>query len=310
MNKIFRLVRWHNLLIMILIMVLVRYFLIALPLDTAHVELPQSSFHFALLVIAMVLIVAAGYVINDYFDMDVDGFNKPERQLAGKIIPADSIKRLYWILNLSGLVIAFVLSYLIQSYRLALIMIMISGLLYFYSSRYKRMVLVGNLVIAFVAAAGIIIVWFFELTALLDDQYAFVDATRAMPVITGFVFAYALFAFLSTFIREFIKDIEDHAGDERCGCRTFAVVYGVTVSRNLALGLSVVLVSMIGFWQYILYYRDMHHAMYFLFICDLIGLAIVFRLYTASIKAHYNQASVLLKALMMSGTLSIPLLYL
>jgi 4-hydroxybenzoate polyprenyltransferase len=309
MRNIFRLIRWPNLLIMILIMVLVRYFLIAIPLGHAGVELPQSNIHFMLLVLAMVLLAAAGYVINDYFDMDVDGFNKPDRQIAGKLISAESVKRMYWVLNATGIAVAFFLSYSTQSIRLALILVMVAGLLYFYSSRYKRMVLVGNLVVSFVAATGVFVVWFFELTALMDDQYAFVDATRAMPIITGFVFAYALFGFLSTFIREVVKDIEDHAGDERCGCRTFAVVYGTNLSRNLAIGLMIMLISMIGFWQYILYYRNLHLAMQMLLLSDALGVIIVIRLYFASTVKHFQQASVMIKILMLSGIITIPFLY-
>jgi 4-hydroxybenzoate polyprenyltransferase len=309
MRNILQLIRWPNLLIVIIIMVLVRYFLIAIPLSHADVELPQSTLHFALLVLSMVLLVAAGYMINDFFDMDVDGFNKPERQIAGKLIPADSIKKIYWILNATGLGVAFYLSYSTQSLRLALIFVMVAGLLYFYSSRYKRMVLVGNLVVSFIAATGVFVVWFFELTALIDNQYAFVDATRAMPIITGFVFAYALFGFLSTLTREVVKDIEDQAGDERCGCHSFAVVYGTGLTRNLAIGLMVMLVSMIGFWQYILFYRNLHTAMYLLFISDALGVTIILRLYLASVTKHYRQASVLIKVLMISGILSIPFLY-
>lgn len=304
-----KLIRWPNLLMMILIMVLVRYFLIAIPLTQAGVGLVNPPYLFGLLILSMVLLAAAGYVINDYFDQDVDEFNKPHKQIVGKHLKAESAKRYYWQLNIVGLLAGFYVSYAVMSIRLALIFIMIAGLLWFYSSRYKRMVLVGNIVVAFVAATGIFVVWFFELNTLMNHAPLFIDASRLMPTITGLVFAYALFAFMSSFVRELIKDLEDLRGDQRCGCRTFPVVYGSSVAKNLALGMTIILVSMIGFWQYILYYRDMHTAMGLLFISDAIGLVVIFRLYTAESKSHFRQASALVKFLMLSGILSIPFLY-
>lgn len=304
-----KLIRWPNLLMMILIMVLVRYFLIAIPLTQAGVGLVNSPWLFGLLMLSVVLLAAAGYVINDYFDQDVDEFNKPHKQIVGKHIPAESAKRFYWQLTITGMLAGFYVSYAVSSLRLALIFIMLAGLLWFYSSRYKRMVLVGNIVVAFVAATGVFVVWFFELNTLINQAQLFIDASRLMPTITGLVFAYALFASISSILRELIKDIEDQQGDQRCGCRTFPVVYGISVAKNLALGLAVILLSMIGFWQYILYFREMHTAMGVLFVSDAIGLIVIARLFTATSKTHFRQAATFVKLLMLTGILSIPFLF-
>ncbi len=299
-----------NLMIIVLFMVLVRYYLIAIPLGYAGVDLPQSAFHFALLTLVMVLLSAAGYIINDYFDMDVDGFNKADRQIAGKIIPAESVRRFYWIINLTALLIGFYLSLAVESLQLALIFVMISGMLWFYSARYKRMLLLGNVIIALGAAMGVVIVWFFELKGLMAQPTDFAEAMRAMPFMAAMVFAYALFALISTFIRELVKDLEDIKGDERCGCRTLPVVYGSTVSRNLALAVTIILIAMIAFWQYVLFQRQVMGPFWALFGADLIGLLVILRLYTAEDRKHFRQVSVLLKILMLLGILSIPFIYL
>jgi 4-hydroxybenzoate polyprenyltransferase len=310
MKPYLRLIRWPNLMIIVLFMVLVRYYLIAIPLGYAGVELPQSAFHFALLTLVMVLLSAAGYIINDYFDMDVDGFNKTDRHIAGKLIPADSVKRFYWIINLTALFIGFYLGLALESLQLALIFVMISGMLWFYSARYKRMVLLGNVVIALGAALGVIIVWFFELKGLMARPNDFAEATRAMPFMAAMVFAYALFAMISTLIRELVKDLEDKPGDERCGCRTLPVVYGSLISRNLALAVTSILIVMIAFWQFVLFERQLMGAFWVLFGADLLGLLIIARLYSAKDRNHFRQVSTLLKLLMLSGILSIPFIYL
>jgi 4-hydroxybenzoate polyprenyltransferase len=310
MNPYLRLIRWPNLMIIVLFMVLVRYYLIAIPLGYAGVDLPQSAFHFALLILVMVLLSAAGYIINDYFDMDVDGFNKADHQIAGKIIPADSVRRFYWIINLTALLIGFYLSLALESLQLALIFVMISGMLWFYSARYKRMLLLGNVVIALGAALGVVIVWFFELKGLIAQPNDFAEAMRAMPFMAAMVFAYALFAMISTFIRELVKDLEDMKGDERCGCRTLPVVYGSTASRNLALAVSIILIALIAFWQYVLFQRQVMGPFWALFGADLLGILVILRLYAAEERKHYRQASVLLKVLMLLGILSIPFIYL
>lgn len=304
-----KLIRWPNLLMMILIMVLVRYFLIGIPLTQAGVGLVNPPYLFGLFMLALVLLAAAGYVINDYFDQDVDEFNSPHKQIVGKHLPPESAKRFYWQLTIAGLLAGFYVSYAVTSLRLALIFIMVAGLFWFYSSRYKRMVLVGNIVVAFAAASGVFVVWFFELITLIHQAQLFIGASRLVPTITGLVLAYALFACISSFVRELIKDIEDLQGDQRCGCRTFPVVYGISVAKNLALGLAAILVSMIGFWQYILYYRDMHIAMGVLFVSDAIGLIVIFRLFTAASKTHFRQTATLVKLLMLTGILSMPLLF-
>jgi 4-hydroxybenzoate polyprenyltransferase len=237
--------------------------------------------------------------------MDIDSVNHSEKMIIGRSIKLSAAKLLYWILNLAALGIMIFLSITMANWQLLIIMVMLAGLLWFYSERYKRQILVGNLVVAFVASAGITIVWLFEFFNLQKDTSVFVEATRAMPLMSGLVFAYVLFAFLSTIVREVVKDIEDMEGDQRFGCRTFPIVYGEVPSRNLAAGLLIILIIMIGFWQYILFLKDMKSAFSVLFIALGIGIAALIRLAFSDKKEHYTTVSALLKLLMLAGILSI-----
>lgn len=300
-----KLIRWPNLLIMAITMFLVRFYLIKPPLEMVDIALASDILSFTLLVLAMLLMSAGGYVINDIFDMDIDSVNHSEKMIIGRSIKLSAAKLLYWILNLAALGIMIFLSITMANWQLLIIMVMLAGLLWFYSERYKRQILVGNLVVAFVASAGITIVWLFEFFNLQKDTSVFVEATRAMPLMSGLVFAYVLFAFLSTIVREVVKDIEDMEGDQRFGCRTFPIVYGEVPSRNLAAGLLIILIIMIGFWQYILFLKDMKSAFSVLFIALGIGIAALIRLAFSDKKEHYTTVSALLKLLMLAGILSI-----
>jgi 4-hydroxybenzoate polyprenyltransferase len=305
MTAYLKLIRWPNLLIMAVTMFLVRFYLVMPPLEMVDVALVSDILSFSLLVLAMLLMSAGGYVINDIFDMDIDSVNRADEMIIGKRIKLTTAKLLYWILNLVALGIMIFLSISMSNWQLLIIMLMLAGLLWFYSERYKRQILVGNLVVAFVASAGITIVWLFEFFNLQKDAAVFVEASRAMPLMSGLVFAYVLFAFLSTIVREVVKDIEDMEGDRRFGCRTFPVVYGEVPARNLAAGLLIILIIMIGFWQYILFLKDMKAAFSVLFIALGIGLAALIRLAFADKTEHYATTSALLKLLMLAGILSI-----
>ncbi|MDP3462697.1 MAG: geranylgeranylglycerol-phosphate geranylgeranyltransferase [Bacteroidales bacterium] len=305
MNAYLKLIRWPNLLIMAVAMFLVRYYLVRGPLLLVGTDLASTLVDFVLLVVAMLFISAAGYVINDVFDMDIDSLNKQEKQIVGRLIPVQTAKRLYWLLSAAGMLIMVYLGYRLNSWQLTLIVLMLTGLLWFYSERYKRQILVGNLVVAFIASAGITVVWLFEFFSLVRESDGFIVASAAMPLMSGLVFAYALFAFLSTLTREMVKDIEDMSGDARFGCRTFPVVYGQITARNLSAATLIILIIMIGFWQYILYFREMTQAMMVLFLALGIGIFALIRLALANKPEHYGFVSSLLKLLMLAGLLSV-----
>ena len=90
MINILRLVRYKNLLIVILTQYLIRYCIIKPMLEVNNMDLQFSNFNFLLLVIATVLITAGGYVINDYFDTKTDRVNRPDNMVIGTKINEDN----------------------------------------------------------------------------------------------------------------------------------------------------------------------------------------------------------------------------
>ena len=136
--KYLQLIRYKNLLFIVLIQVLMHQ-LILIPIlqkygfDTA--EFPSLLY---LLIISTILIAAGGYVLNDYFDVKIDAINHPEKLIVGKLIPKEKAMQIYQVLTILGLLVGLLLSYLNQSLTLALIYIEVTGLLWCYSGSYKR----------------------------------------------------------------------------------------------------------------------------------------------------------------------------
>ncbi len=151
-RTIFRLIRWSNLLFIIIIMLLMEK-MVAEPLMLRAqfgVQLPWWAF--CLLVLAVVLIAAGGYVINDYFDVRIDAINRPEKQIVTRTVSKQSAMLMHQIFTVLGVVCGLEVAWICHSWSLCLIFIFVPGLLWFYSSSYKRQFLVGNLIVAFSTA--------------------------------------------------------------------------------------------------------------------------------------------------------------
>jgi len=128
---------------------------------------------------------------------------------------------------------------------------------------------------------------------------------HSLSMIYKFAILYAAFAFIISLIREVVKDIEDMEGDARYGCRTMPVVWGVNVSKVfIATWLIVLIASLIVIQFYVLQYRWWVSVLYcFLFIVVPL-LQVLRKLYAATVIADYYQLSKLIKAVMLTGILS------
>ncbi len=296
-----RLIRWPNLLIMAFTMILVRHKLILPQLREAGIEMETSSNTFIFLVISVLLIAAGGFVINDIMDLNADKINKPKKQFVGKGISIFLAQNLYWTLTGAAILCGIYAGYMIQNWRISFVIAIMAGLMWFYSKRYKKMLLLGNIVVAFASAMALLIVWLAEFFALQSDAFTFTNASPMFPMITGMVMAYTFFAFLSSIVREMVKDTEDMEGDAQFGAKTFPIVYGEANAKNTAIGLTAILLLMIGFWQFILFHQGYNNAFLSMFVAASFCIIAIIRLATATKLKHYGQTSMLIKLLMVSG---------
>jgi 4-hydroxybenzoate polyprenyltransferase len=116
--------------------------------------------------------------------------------------------------------------------QLALIHAVISGLLWFYSTGYKKQFLIGNIIVSLLTAMTLVIVLVYERNLFQPQEAAGMQAARTIFIITFFYF---LFAFLISMYRELVKDMEDREGDAQFDCRTIAVVWGNQRTKLAAL---------------------------------------------------------------------------
>lgn len=301
-----RLVRWPNLLVVAITQYLLRYCII-IPLLEAHELQPAlSNFSFAMLVLATLCVTAAGYAINDYFDIRTDRINKPHKIILGRKLSRRKAILLHSALNATGLLLGIMLAWHVKHLMLALIFLVVPILLWMYAVRYKRKFLIGNFIVALLAAFVSAIVWVFDFHALSPDHQMLAQSTE----ITQYVQIYALFAFLATLVRELIKDIEDIKGDAKTGCRTIPISAGVSASKKLIIFLIITLIIFVAYFQLQISKRDFDLLFVYLLVAVQIPLIMLInKVIYAKEKMDYHIMSRLAKTIMISGVISMFLLF-
>jgi len=313
MKEFLRLIRWQNLIIVILTMVMMRYFVIGPLLSRIEVTLIGGSegmvpmalqfpwYDFIVLVAATVFITAGGYVINDYFDIKTDLINRG-KVIVGTRIPRRQAMMWHNIFNILGVAAGFYISWKSGYIWMGLLFLLVSGLLYFYSASYKRQFLIGNLIVSALTAMVPLLVILYEWPALY--RFYSVNTTGLPPL--GFLFywvgGFALFAFITTMTREIIKDIEDFEGDKAYGRNTVPVVIGILASRIVAVILIIITLSLLSLvWHFFI-----NDTITLIYLSIVIALPLLFVIYLIAIgrdKKQIHTASNLMKLIMLAGIL-------
>ena len=215
-----------------------------------HVEKFQEQMPWwvlLLLILSTICIAAGGYVINDYFDVKIDRINRPDDMVVTRVISREGAMQWFYVLTAIGIASGLAVSWWARSWNLLFIYIVIPGLLWFYSASYKRMLLVGNLIVAFISAIVPLLVALVNadyLHHLYKDNLAYTPIVNELYVWLG---GFALFSFLLTWAREVVKDIEDIEGDREMECRTMPIVWGEKVSKAVVTTLVVVTMALVGY---------------------------------------------------------------
>lgn len=217
----FRLIRWQNLVFIVLTQLLF-YYCIYAP------RFPESDHSFTLiwLIIASVFIAAAGYIINDYFDLDIDQINKPTKNVLNRSISRRWAILMHLVLSFAG-VIATAIALSFGKWHLVAANIVCVMLLWLYSTSFKRQAVIGNVVISLLTAWTILILFF----AVVPVDAALGTQDQRNISFFRISFMYAAFAFIISLIREAVKDVEDIEGDRRGGCKTLPIVAGLTATK-------------------------------------------------------------------------------
>lgn len=266
----------------------------------------EDIISFILLSLASVFIAAGGYIINDYFDINIDEVNKPEKMVVDKIISRRWAIAWHFTLSTAGIALTTLAVPLLEKWYLVLANIACVALLWFYSTNFKKTLLVGNIVISLLTAWSILIIFFSKLSLTA----AFGTADESQPKFFRFTFLYAGFAFISSLIREAIKDLEDLKGDERYGCRTMPIVWGINATKvYIAVWMIVLIILLIVIQVYILQFRWWWPVAYSI-PCIILPLVMIFiGLFRAVSTQDYHKLSNQVKLVMLTGILSMVFFY-
>src|SRR6056297_391064 len=303
MMNFLRLIRFKNLLIIVLTQYLMRWSIIRPLLKVNQFELQFSELHFFFLVMATVLITAAGYVINDYFDTKTDLVNRPEKVILGRKLNRRWAILLHIIFNTIGIGLGTYISFYIGLPILSLVFVMITGILWFYSTTYKRQFLIGNVIVALLTALVPLMVLLFEIP-LLRAKYGLLmlELKASFNYIILWVIAFSFYAFLLTLIREVIKDIEDFEGDNAYGRNTMPIVLGV-MNTKIVIITFILLTQFSLLYVYFRFLKDTFTLVYFGVFLIVPLLMLLYKLLTAKKKMDYHLASNLSKVIMLAGIL-------
>jgi 4-hydroxybenzoate polyprenyltransferase len=288
-KAILSLVRWPNLIIIAATM-LVSFF----ALQGQEIQLSSLDLNGLIMITLSVLfIAAAGNVINDVQDYEIDLINKPDKVIIEKHLSKYGANVLYVILNVLALMLSALVGAKTQFEGGFYIIPMMIGLLYLYSMYFKKMPLIGNVVVALLSASAIVIPhWFNNQSFDYEDQ-----------IIAYLYFAFAL---ILSLVREIVKDIEDIEGDKAQGAKTLPILVGLKASKGIAIGGLITLVIILFNLQ--LFFKSFFEIelaeMLVITPINSIIFLLGFNIYRAKHKQDYHKISILCKIVMVLGILS------
>lgn len=241
MFGIFRLIRLRTIAFAAFTMYAMRYFVIRPILAINDFQLQLSDLHFTALVFAVCCLISGGYVINDYFDTKVDRIAGIKDVVVGKYISRRAAITLHSVLNFLAVSIAFYLSWSVGIWKIGILFLLVSGVLWFYSSCYKKYFIVGNLIVGILASLIPLSSLIFEIP-LLNQKYADILILTDSNFIYLFrwVLGFSYFAFLNTLMYEVNKDLYTLEGDRENGIYTFPVKLGVKNVKRMISGLALI----------------------------------------------------------------------
>ncbi len=300
----FKLLRFQNLLFLAFSQYLMFEVVLFPILQTFGFETVFESGSMTLLILATVLIAAGGNVLNDYFDVKIDLINRPDKVIVGNLIPRQATMIYYEILTGLGILCGLYLAFIASSFTLCFIFIIVPGLLWFYSASYKRQFLTGNLIVAFMAALSILVVGITQL-AFLEKVYGNLIFETPIPsLFYGWIGGFALFAFLCTWIREIIKDIEDEIGDREMECRTLPIKWGIPKTKLFLYALIILTVAgLFIFNELFIHFEGSLTIRYIIFGLAIPFIVLIYMIFAAKTVADFHQASTLSKVIMLIGVL-------
>lgn len=294
-----RLIRWPNLVFIALTQVLFEYCIYE-RVFSKELQIPAT---FYLLIMASVLIAAGGYIINDYFDLDIDQINKPEKVVVNSMINRRWVIFWHMFLSLIGIYCTMLALHFTEYWHLILANMCSVIFLWIYSTSLKKQLLIGNVLISLLTAWVIGILYFskYPLTDFPSSNYSSNQNVRFFRLSV----LYAGFAFVISLIREVVKDLEDMEGDRKYGGRTMPIVWGVNASKVfISVWLIVLITTLVIVQLYVIQLGWWFSILYCLILIVAPLLYVFKKLFSAYTASDYHHLSIIIKMVMFTGILS------
>ncbi|WP_299250696.1 geranylgeranylglycerol-phosphate geranylgeranyltransferase [uncultured Lacinutrix sp.] len=277
--SLFSVVRGYNILVIVIAQYLTSVYIFAHNIPVKKVLL---DLNLLMLVLASAAVVAAGYIINNFYDSEKDLINRPNKTMLDKLVSQNTKLSFYFILNFSAIVMASYVSFnpvlFFSAYIFAI---------WFYSHKLKKMPIVGNIVSALLTIAPFFAIFIY---------YKNFDTV---------IFVHASFLFLIIAIRELAKDLENMKGDLALNYRTIPVVYGEKTSKKMITFL--IFLTLIPLYLLITKFEIGYMTYYFYLAVILLIIFLIF-LWKSTTKTHYVILHNILKVIIVAGVFGILLI--
>ncbi len=277
--SMFSVVRGYNIPIIALAQYLSAIFILAPEKGALEILLDLNLF---IIVLASSLTIASGYIINNFYDSKKDLINRPIKSKIDRLVSQKTKLQVYFTLNFFVFLIAFFVSI-----RAVLFFSTYIFLIWFYSHKLKKQLLIGNLTASFLAVLP-----FFAILLYYKNLY---------PQI----FAHATFLFLLLLIREMIKDLENIKGDIANDYQTIPVIYGENFSKKTITILT--LLTIIPVYFLVDIFEVGYMDIYF-YISMIVLIFFLQKLWKSNSKPDYLLLHNILKLLVVSGVFCIILI--
>jgi len=299
-----KMIRLPNLIFIALTQVLFYECIIRTILDPLHIPPAIGRLSLLFIILASVFIGAAGYIINDYFDINIDQVNKPQKNVIDSVVSRRWAMLWHMTISGAGILFSFYVFLRTSLWYIPLANLGCVFLLFVYSLSLKRKLLSGNILISLLTAWVIMILFLSEVK--FNYMQISQDELNASHKIVRLGLLYSAFAFIISLIREAVKDMEDIEGDLKYGCRTMPIQWGfnaakVYVALWLVVLLALVIIAQVYVSQFSWWWPNLYSTV---FIILPLGY-IFFKLFGASTTGHFHRLSSLTKYIMLTGILSI-----
>lgn len=285
MFEILRLIRFRTIAFAAFTMYTVRYFVLKPILDINGFSLQMTNWAFCLLVISVCSLIAGAYVINDYFDTKADRISGVKNVVVGRSVSRREAIFLHTLLNVLAVGIAFYLSIAAGIWKIGVLFVLVSGILWFYSSLYKRYFITGNLLVAILASLIPMSVLVYEIP-LLNMAYAdiLIDTGTDFMYMFYWVGGFSWFLFLNILMYEINKDIYTVEGDLENGIQTLPVRWGIKSAK-----VAIIVLASLAILSVVYFYITVFTSSLSILVYGIVALLIPYGIYMVSVGGKYGK---------------------